>query len=83
MKNTIAILASLLVAFGSAYADEGKSDGKKSEKAKTQAKKKPERKSADKSDKNVFQKTESSVGEWARRNKIWTRSEPRGSAEKK
>jgi transposase len=75
MKNTIAILASLLLACGAAYADEAKPEAKKSEKAKAQAKKK--------SDKNVFQKTESSVGEWARRNKIWTRSEPRGTAEKK
>ena len=28
-------------------------------------------KPAAKSDKNVFQKAESSVGEWANRNKIW------------
>jgi len=85
MKNAIAVLTSLLLACGAAYADEGKSDSKKAEKAKTHAKKKSEKdkKSADKSDKNVFQKTESSVGEWARRNKIWTRSEPRGTAEKK
>jgi len=87
MKNTIAILTSLLFACAAAYADEGKSDSKKSEKAKTHAKKKSEKKqdnkSAEKSDKNVFQKTESSVGDWARRNKIWTRSEPRGTAEKK
>ena len=83
MKNTVAILASLLVACGAAYADEGKSDSKKAEKAKTQLKKKSVKKSAEKSDKNVFQKTESSVGEWARRNKIWTRSEPRGTADKK
>ena len=42
-----------------------------------------EPKPAAKSDKNVFQKTESSVGDWAHRNKIWTRSEPRGTAQKK
>jgi len=85
MKNAIAILTSLLLACGAAYADDSKSDSKKAEKAKTHAKKKSEKdkKSADKSDNNVFQKTESSVGEWARRNKIWTRSEPRGTAEKK
>ena len=28
-------------------------------------------KPAAKSDKNVFQKTESSIGDWANRNKIW------------
>jgi hypothetical protein len=33
--------------------------------------------------KNVFQKTESSVGEFAHKHKIWTRSEPRGTAQKK
>lgn len=35
--------------------------------------KKPEKKEkpAAKSDKNVFQKSESSIGEWASRNKIW------------
>jgi hypothetical protein len=32
---------------------------------------KPEKKQAAKSDKNVFQKAESSVGDWANRNKIW------------
>jgi hypothetical protein len=86
MKKMLAMLTSLLLACGVAYADEGKSDSKKSEKAKTHAKKKADKKpekSAQKSDQNVFQKTESSVGEWARRNKIWTRSEPRGTAEKK
>lgn len=28
-------------------------------------------KPAEKSDKNVFQKAESSVGDWANRNKVW------------
>jgi hypothetical protein len=34
---------------------------------------KPEKKAkpAAKSDKNVFQKAESSVGDWANRNKVW------------
>ena len=36
------------------------------------ADKKPKKeKPAAKSDQNVFQKTESSIGEWANRNKIW------------
>ena len=36
------------------------------------ADKKPKKdKPAAKSDKNVFQKSESSIGEWANRNKIW------------
>jgi hypothetical protein len=67
MRTVIALLLALTM--GAAYADEKKSDTKKSAKAKA--------KSEQKSDKNVFQKAESSVGEWAHRNKIWTRSEPR------
>jgi len=81
MKNTIAVIVSLLFACGAAYADEAKSDAKKSEKAKAHAKKKSEKKSekksdksAQKSDKNAFQKTESSIGDWADRNKLWVRS---------
>jgi hypothetical protein len=84
MKTKIAFLLSLLLALGSAHADESKADAKKSEKAKhASAKKKSEKKGEQKSDKNVFQKSESSIGDWARRNKIWTRSEPRGTAQKK
>ena len=90
MKTKIALLMSLFLAWGAAYADEAKSDAKKSEKAKAHAKKKSEKnsekksdKSAQKSDKNAFQKTESSIGDWAHRNKLWTRSEPRGTAQKK
>lgn len=79
MKTKIALLVSLLFAFGAAHADEKRSDEKKSEKAKQHsAKKKSEKKSEKKpeakSDKNVFQRTESSVGDWANRNKIWVRS---------
>lgn len=48
--------------------------------AKPEEKKKPV-KSA-KSGKNVFQKAESAVGDFAQRNKIWTKSEPRGKAAK-
>jgi hypothetical protein len=40
-------------------------------------------KPAAKSDKNVFQKAESAIGKWAHDNKIWTKSESRGTAEKK
>ncbi len=45
--------------------------------------KKPEKKSAAKSDKNVFQKTESSVGDWANKNKIWVTRKKKGEKEKK
>jgi len=76
MKTKIALLVSLLFAFGSAYADEKTSDAKKSVKAKHASAK-------NKSDKNAAQKAESSIGDWANRNKIWTRSEPRGTAQKK
>ena len=36
-----------------------------------------------KSDKNVFQKTESSIGEWANRNKIWVTRKKKGEKGKK
>jgi hypothetical protein len=72
MRATTALLLSLMLAAGPSLADDPKPAAKKSEK-----------KAAAKSDKNVFQKTESSVGDWAHRNKIWTRSEPRGTAQKK
>ena len=67
MKTILALV--LALGLGVAHAQEKKSDAKKSAKAKA--------KSAQKSDKNVFQKTESSIGDWAHRNKIWTRSESR------
>ena len=67
MKTILAVV--LAFAMAGAYADEKKSDAKKSDKAKAKA--------AQKSDKNVFQKAESSIGDWAHRNKIWTRSESR------
>ena len=65
MRTVIALLLALTT--GAAYADEKKSDTKKSAKAKA--------KSEQKSDKNVFQKTESSIGDWAHRNKVWIRSD--------
>ena len=76
MHKRIALLLCLVLAAAYVHADD-----KKAEKAKSA--KKADKKPAQKSDKNVFQKTESSVGEWAHRNKIWTRSEPRGTAQKK
>jgi hypothetical protein len=36
-----------------------------------------------KSDKNVFQKTESSIGDWANRNKIWITRKKKGEKDKK
>ncbi len=64
MKTTACLIA-LLLAAGSANAVEPKSDAKKSEKAEKKAK------SSGKSEQNVFQKTESSLGKWANDNKIW------------
>lgn len=56
MKKTCIAVIALALAAGSAAAED-----KKAEKSKPAAK----------SDKNVFQKAESSVGDWANRNKIW------------
>ena len=39
-------------------------------------------KPAAKSDKNVFQKTESSIGDWANRNKIWVTHKKNDKAKK-
>ena len=63
MKTTTAILLAALLGAGPALGDEQK----------------PAKKPAAKSDKNVFQKAESSVGKWAHDNKIWTKSESRGT----
>ena len=60
MKSMIAFLLCLCTA--AAFADEAKKPEKKAEK-----KAKP----AAKSEQNVFQKTESSVGEFANKHKIW------------
>ena len=65
MKNIIAIV--LMLGLASAYADEKKPEAKKPAKAKPTAKAEP------KSDKNSFQKAESSIGQWAHENKIWVR----------
>lgn len=45
--------------------------------------KKQEKKPAAKSDKNVFQKAESSVGSWANRNKIWVTRKKKSEKDKK
>ena len=57
------ILLALLLTASAALADEQK----------------PAKKPAAKSDKNVFQKAESSTGKFLRDNKIWTKSESRGT----
>jgi hypothetical protein len=64
MKKMLALV--LMLGLATAYA----ADDKKSESKK---KAKPAAKSAEKSDKNVFQRTESSIGQWAHENKIWVR----------
>jgi len=74
MKQRAALLLCLALAAGLAQAaDDDKPAAKKADKAKPAAK----------SDKNVFQKAESSIGKWAHDNKVWTRSESRGTAQKK
>ena len=71
MRRFVVTLVSVLLTC-TAVAQEKKADTKKSDKAKAKA--------AQKSDKNVFQKAESDIGDWAHRNKIWVRS---GKSEKK
>jgi hypothetical protein len=67
MKTNLALLLALAVASGAVYADEQKPEPKKPA-AKKSAKAKP---AAKNSDKNVFQKAESSIMDSAHRNKIW------------
>ena len=77
MKKTIALALMLALAGGFVHADENKADAKKSEKAKSNAKKKEQKQhAAAKSDQNVFQKSESSIGHWARKNKVWGTPRP-------
>lgn len=76
MKKTIAVALVLALAGGFAHADENKADAKKSEKAKSHAKKKEQKHASDKSDKNSFQKAESDIGHWARKNKVWGTPRP-------
>lgn len=69
MKRASILFLALVLATGLAAADEKKAEKKKG-KPTAEKKAKPAAK-GEKSDKNVFQKSESSVGEWANRNKIW------------
>jgi hypothetical protein len=78
--RTLLVLLVLLAVPGFASAEEKKPEEKKAA-TKKPAAKKSAAKSA-KSDKNVFQKAESSVGDAAQRSKIWTKSESRGQATK-
>ena len=71
MKLRTALLLLLTLPAAIAFAEDPRPAAKKSEKP------------AAKSDKNVFQKAESSVGKFMHDNKIWTKSEPRGSLDKK
>ena len=64
MKNIIAL--ALVLGLTGAHADEKKAEAKKSSKAKPAAK----------SEQNAAQKAESSVGKWARENKIWGKPRP-------
>jgi topoisomerase IA-like protein len=72
----------LLAVPGLASAEEKKPEEKKAAQKKAAEKKPAAKKSAAKSDKNVFQKAESAVGDAAQRSKIWTKSESRGQAAK-
>ena len=77
MKKTIALALMLALGTGFVHADEKTADAKKSEKAKSNAKKKEQKQhAAAKSDQNVFQKSESSIGHWARKNKVWGTPRP-------
>jgi hypothetical protein len=69
MKRTIALALVLALGSGFIHADE-----KKPEKSKATAKKKEH--VAAKSDQNAAQKAESSIGKWARENKIWGKPRP-------
>lgn len=57
MNRTCMVFLALFLSTGFAAADDKKAEKKD--------------KPAAKSDKNAFQKAESSIGDWANRNKIW------------
>ena len=75
MKKTIALALVLALGAGFAHADEQKADAKKSEKSHAKKNEKKQHAAA-KSDQNVFQKSESSSGHWARKNKVWGTPRP-------
>ncbi len=77
MKRASILFLALVLATGLATADEKKTDKKKGKPA-AEKKAKP----AEKSDKNVFQKSESSIGDWANRNKIWVTHKKNEKAKK-
>ena len=66
MKTIWIAFLALALAIGSAAAED----------------KKEKSRPAAKSDKNVFQKAESSVGDWANRNKIWVTRKKKGEKKK-
>lgn len=70
MKTILAVLTTLAIAMGAAHADDKAGDATKSEKAKKAEKKKAEKKD----DRNAAQKAESSLTDWAKRNKVWMNS---------
>jgi hypothetical protein len=72
MKKTIALALVIALCGGLTHADDKKPEPQKSEKAK----KKEQKESSAKSDKNVFQKAESDIGHWARKNKVWGTPRP-------
>jgi hypothetical protein len=73
MKTTLALALMLALGTGFAHAEDKKVDGKKPAHAK---KKEDKQHTTAKSDQNVFQKTESSIGRWARKNKVWGTPRP-------
>jgi len=64
MKSILAL--ALMLVLAGAHAEEKKPDAKKSSSAKPAAK----------SNQNAAQKAESSVGKWARENKVWGKPRP-------
>lgn len=76
MKKTLALALILALGAGFVHADEKKAETKKSEKTHAKKNEKKQQHAAAKSDQNVFQKSESSIGHWARKNKIWGTPRP-------
>ena len=74
MKTSSSLLLAVLLVTAPVHAaDEG--EKKKTATEKKASQKKAEAKKSAGSDKNVFQKAESSTGDFLHRNKIWTRQE--------
>jgi hypothetical protein len=79
MKTKLAVLLSLLLAFGYVYADDKKAEAKKSHNAKAATKNKGEKKAENK---NAAQKAETNIADWADKNKIWVRSHKKAADKK-